>query len=721
MISFLRQHFLVFCGFLLGLECLHAETPSVRTLELKDGLTPPELDGVLSDPCWEKAETVSAFTQVFPKEGAIPSEGTVVKFAHDGRYLYVAIRCHDREPDRITARDLQRDSFEEESFPADDHVQVALDPFGRERDGFLFAVNPLGAMTDGRIEHGGSTAKEWDGIWDARAQRDAEGWTAELRIPFSTLSFDPAKDSWGVNVQRVIRRKEEMIRWTQPSQSREGDWLDDIARIEGMSGLNQGLGIELKPYTVFRHLDEVDGEGSTELRAGFDANWLITPALTATLTVNTDFAEAEVDDRQINLTRFPLFFPEKRDFFLRDAPYFSFPYGTALMMPFFSRTIGRSAEGEPVDILVGAKFTGRAGPYTIGILDVQQDSHDGIDEKNLLVARVTRELAADHTLGAIITHGDPYSNGDNTVLGLDYQWRTSTFMGDKNFDLQAWLIGSDTTDMGTGTTFGGTFGYTNQPWYLYGIFAQIDGGFYPAMGYLARQGVREYYFVATYQWQINRGGLRTFELEVLPIIITRLDGEIETADISLPGLEWGWDSGAELSVWLSLKEEQFFEPFEIQPGVVVPVGDYKFQSVQMEYEGAPSRVIAPNMGMEIGEFLNGDIIAWNVGLEYRPSPYLHLGLSYAEQAVDLPQGEFTTRLASVNLNLAFSPRLSWNTLAQYDNESDSFGVNSRIRWTVRPGTDVYLVLNQGYVVEERNRLRRVGSEAALKAGVTWRF
>jgi hypothetical protein len=720
-ISFLRLHLFLGLGCLFSFEHVRAESPRIKALVLEEGAPPPELDGVLDDPCWQKAPVITDFSQVFPIEGAKPSEPTEVRFAHDRRYLYVSIRCYDKKPDRITARDLQRDSFEDESFPADDHVQVVFDPFGRERDGFLFAVNPLGAMTDGRIENGSSTSKEWDGIWDARARRDEQGWTAEIRIPFSSLGFDPGKESWGVNVQRVIRRREEMIRWIQPSQSREGDWLEGIAQLEGMSALDQGFGIELKPYTVLRHLDSTDGGSDTELRGGFDASWRITPALTATFTVNTDFAEAEADDREINLTRFPLFFPEKRDFFLRDAPYFGFPYGTELMMPFFSRTIGRSADGEPVDILVGAKFTGRAGPYTIGILDVQQDSHDGIPEKNLLVARVTREISHEHTLGTIITHGDPFSDGDNTVLGLDYQWRTSTFMGDKNFDAQAWVLGSDTTDLGTGAAFGGSFGYSNQPWSLYGIFAQIGEDFQPAMGYLARQGVREYYFDATYLWQINEGGLRSFGVNLQPFVITRLDGEVETAEFTLPGVRWTWDSGAEFGAQLSLKEEQFFEPFEIQPGVVVPTGDYKFRSVQMDYLGAVSRQLAPMVEVELGEFLNGDIVSWSVGLQYKPSPHVQLALEYQQQDIDLPAGSFTTQLVSANLTLALSPRLSWKTLAQYDNESDTFGINSRIRWTVRPGTDVYLVLNQGYVVEERRRLRYVGSEAALKAGVTWRF
>lgn len=710
---------LVWAG--LVLQGLGQERPGVQALAL-DGRHPaPVLDGVLDDACWGAAPVETAFRQVTPSEGAEPSEPTEVRFAYDRTHLYVAIRCGDREPQRITAKELQRDAFEEESFPADDHVQVVLDPFGRERDGFLFAVNPLGAMTDGRIEHGTSTAREWDGIWDARARRDEQGWTAELSIPFSTLSFDPRREAWGVNVQRVIRRKEEMIRWAQPSQSREGDWLSSIARLEGLQNLDQGLGIELKPYTVFRHIDRPDEGSDTELRGGFDASWLITPALTATLTVNTDFAEAEVDDRQINLTRFPLFFPEKRDFFLRDAPYFSFPYGTGLMLPFFSRTIGRSEEGEPVDILVGGKFTGRTGPFTIGILGVQQDGHDGLPEKELFVARITTELCDEQTLGMIVTLGDPYAAGDSALFGLDHSWRTLTFLGDKNFELHSWVLSSDDSTRGVDQAFGFSTTYSNHPWSLYTVFAQIGDDFRPAMGYLAREGVREYTGELAYTWDIHRAGLRQFTLSVAPWLVTRLDGEVESAEHSLPGGRWYWDSGAELGAWVGIKEEQFFEPFEIQPGVIVPEGSYSFQSASVEYKGPRSWVLAPSALLEAGDFLDGEIISWLVGMHYRPSPYAQMSLSWQEQAVELPAGDFTTQLASISVTLALSPRLSWRTLAQYDNESDTFGINSRVRWTLRPGTDIYVVLNQGYVVEERRRLRYVQSDAAIKAGLTWRF
>lgn len=700
-----------------------AQTPRVQALRLDEETAPLELDGRLDEAWWARAQPMEGFREVFPVEGEAAGDGTEVRFACTSRHLYIGIRCFDREPSLITARDQQRDSFEDESFPGDDHVQVVLDPFGRERDGFLFAVNPLGAMTDGRIEQAGVTMVEWDGIWDARAVVDEKGWTAELVIPFSTLSFDPSSSVWGANIQRVLRRREEMTRWVQPSQSREGDWLTDLGELSGMVDLDQGLGYEFKPYTVFRRLDSGDpGEGEgLAWRTGFDASWLVTPALTTTFTVNTDFAETEVDDRQVNLGRFPLFFPEKRDFFLRDAPYFSFPSQTGLLLPFFSRNIGRTGEGAPVDILGGAKVTGRAGPYTVGILDVQQRGYEGVPGKNLLAARVTRELGDDKTLGLLVTRGDPYSEGDNAVAGADFTWRTTEFMGGRNLETSAWVLGSDSTRQGRDAAFGASGSYNHDPWEAFASFTQIGRDFSPALGYLERSAVREYTTYANYRHELSAEGWRSVDVFVEPALITDLSGRVESAEHLLPGVVISRDSGDSLLVMARHSREQLFEPFEIRPGIEIPEADYSFRTVEVELSGAPGRTWVPKAGAEWGGFYDGDLRTLSLGMTWRPSVRLSWDVDWSRYDIDLPEGSFVTRLVTSRLNLAFSPRFSWNTLAQYDNESSVLGFASRARWTVKPGTDLYLILNEGFVVEPGQRLRHTRSETSIKGGVTWRF
>lgn len=681
----------------------------------------PVLDGVLDDACWQNAEAITNFTQVSPREGEAPTERTEIRFVFDARNLYIAVRCFDSEPDRVLARELQRDAIDGDTpFLSDDQVTLILDPFHRERDGYLFAVNPLGAQADGRIENYTWTFPEWDGLWDARARIDEQGWTAELVIPFTTLSFNPANDTWGVNVERLIRRKDELVRWAAPQRSREGDSVVGIGEVRGLTELQQGRGWELRPYAAVRYHDtEADGS-EWEFRPGLDASYLITPALTAMVTINTDFAEREVDARQINLSRFPLFFPEKREFFLRDQPYFSF--GTFNTYPLFTRTIGLSPEGEPVDILAGAKLTGRIGGTTLGVFDVQQEAYDDVPSKNLFVARVTQEVLGESAIGMLATHGDPFTAGDNTLLGADFSFYKSELPGGNQVRSRAWFMHTDSDRAGgDDQSFGATFTWPNFPWQFFAYAGQVGEQFDPGMGFVERAGIREYSGQAGYSWELNRWGLQRIDVSVAPYIVTDLDNRVETENHELPELTFIGSAGDGLGLGFDVQREQLFEPFEIRPGIVIPAEDYRFNRFALEFDGATSRVLAPGFELSVGDFYDGTAQAYEFDFDWRPSRYVLLSVGYELTEVQLPAGSFDVRLATVRLNLALNPRLSWNTLAQYDNESDSLGINSRIRWTVKPGTDIYFVVNQGYAVEDDHQLIPTVTEATLKGGLTWRF
>jgi hypothetical protein len=685
---------------------------------------PPVLDGRLDDPVWAAAVAVTNFTQVLPNEGDAPSERTEVRFAFDARHLYVGIRCFDREPDRIVARELQRDAFGDDArpFPTDDQVTLVLDPFRRGREGFLFGVNPLGAQADGRIENVSRTRPEWDGLWDARATRDEHGWTAELVIPFSTLSFDPRGEAWGVNVERVIRRRDETVRWATPLRSRETDSVAGIAQLRGLAGLEQGRGFEFRPYAAVTYRSEAEGEHGWEFRPGFDASYLITPALTATVTVNTDFAEADVDARVVNLTRFPVFFPEKREFFLRDAPYFAFGGIDYNPYPLFTRTIGLSADGKPVDILAGAKLTGRLGGTTIGVLNVQQEAYDDVPSRNLTVARVATEVLGESSAGLLLTHGDPFTAGDNTLLGADFNFLTTRLAGERSLESHAWIMGTD-SDRAGGQDYalGANVYWPNLPWDLYTYFGQVGEDFDPGLGFVERAGIREYIGDYAYRWQLNARWAQRLDFVVAPYFVTDLDNVIETEDHALPRLRWVGPAGDILAATLRFRREQFEEPFEIWPDVTIPGGDYRFPSYRAEFEGASSRAVVPLAAFEAGDFYDGHFRAYELGADWRPSRHVLLGASGEMNEIRLPHGSFNTRLASARLNLALNPRVSWNTLVQYDNASDTFGLNTRVRWTLRPGTDFYLVFNQGWAVDPGTRLRSLNSDATLKGTLTWRF
>ena len=296
---------------------LAASTPRVSLVRTDIA---PQIDGVLDEPVWEDAALIDDLTQVEPIEGAAPSQRTEVRILYDSDFIYFGIRCFDTEPDKIIAKQLQRDA----DLEPDDRILIVLDPYFDHRNGYFFAVNPLGVRRESLIENNSSVRDDWDGIWYAKSQIDDQGWTTEIAIPFKTISFNQATTQWGFNVQRTIRRTNEQIRWSAPLQNKRATSVADAGVLEGIRDLDKGIGLDFKPYAKSTlRTDDIRGDG-LDLDAGFDVFYKLTPSMTLALTFNTDFAETEVDERRVNLTRFPLFFPEKRDFFLQDAGIFNF-------------------------------------------------------------------------------------------------------------------------------------------------------------------------------------------------------------------------------------------------------------------------------------------------------------------------------------------------------------------------------------------------------------
>ena len=380
-----------------------AETANRPFVELQPFDSPPVIDGRLDDRCWQSVQAITNFTQVLPVEGAAPTERTEVRFGFDRDYLYVAIRCFDSEPSSIIAKQLKHDS----PFDSDDVVTLALDTFGRERDGYLFAVNPAGARAEAVFGRFSWRNYGWDTVWVAKTTIDGEGWTAELAIPAKSLSFDP-RAVWRVNIERTIRRKQETVRWTGISSRRSITDLEDYGELRGLRALRQGRGLEFKPYLRGDHqTGPAAPSQGFGFDAGFDLTYRINPTLTAVATMRPDFAETEVDDRVVNLTRFPQFFPEKRDFLLQDVALFSFGGLGDWESPYYSRRIGQGNDGLPVEILAGGRLTGRLNDTSVAVLDVQQAGHNGIEPKNLAVVRVAQQVLDESSVGLIGTFRRP--------------------------------------------------------------------------------------------------------------------------------------------------------------------------------------------------------------------------------------------------------------------------------------------------------------------------
>ncbi len=683
----------------------------------------PQIDGTLDDFCWQMAQSTESFTQVDPQEGAPPTERTELRVLQDQDYLYIGVRCFDRDAKRIVAAQMQNDS----DVSTDDTISLVFDTFGNQRDGYLFMLTPRGAKLDALLGPEGVRA-EWDAIWEGASRMDNEGWTAEFAIPFKSLSFGPAGSPWGFNLERVIRRKREAVRWASPFKNKSVQSLADAGRLEGLSDIRKGIGIDVQPFLVGRYRDGADGsDDGYNLEPGFDAFVRLGPGVTAALTVNTDFAETEVDERRINLTRFPLFFPEKRDFFLQDAGIFSFGAGNA-PLPFHSRRIGLGPSGETIDIIAGGKVTGRADNLSFGLLDVQVADGAGVPEKNLSVARLVQSFEGGSDMGGILTYGDPTSAGDNFLIGTDFNYRNTTFQGNNVLTMHGWVMASRSNGLGgespvpdseDGLAFGGAVVYPNEPVQFDLYAAQIDESFNPALGFVKRRGIREYGGSLRYRWRPD-GWLRTIDLEGQSYLVTNLDNEVETAIWTAPTITLMNQPGDSLTVGFISEREQLFDPFEIQQGIVIPVGDYSFNRVSATAASSSGRKLGISSTVSTGEFYDGTRFEYGADVEWRASPHLLLAAGMEFNEVELPDGDFDANVAYGKLNITFSPRLSWNNIVQYDNISDTLGLNSRIRWIIKPGSDLFLVFNRGFSVED-GRFQSLNSEIATKLGWTFRY
>lgn len=678
----------------------------------------PIIDGVPDEEVWSGALVIDDFRQVEPVEGGEPSERTEVRLLLDRTHLYVAFRCFDRSAQEIIATEMKRDA----SLGADDYIRLVIGPFFDRRNGYLFEMNALGARADALIEDNEGVRRDWDGIWSGRASIDEAGWAVEMAIPFKTLSFNPDTTRWGFNASRFIRRRNETLRWASPSRNTPSTSLADAGVLEGISDIERGVGLDIKPYALSRlkrdHESDRDG---LDVDAGLDVFYRFTPSLTLALTINTDFAETEVDERRVNLTRFPLFFPEKRDFFLQDAGIFDFGGIQNNPLPFHSRRIGLGPSGETRDILAGAKLTGRVGDLNLGLLDVQMKHDQELGDKNLLVARGSVNVLEQSNVGAIFTNGDPRTDGDNWLAGLDFNYRTSSFNGDKTVTGHAWVLTGDSTGVDTGqSAWGVKAGYPNDRIQWGGGYSQIDENFNAALGFVPRRGIREYFANWRYRWRPESELIRRIDSGLRGTVITDLDDDVESADLDLELIEIETEAGDEAAIEFTRQREVLDEAFEISDGVVLPAGDYKFDRFNVGFETSRGRPVSLGLAYTGGEFYTGTRDDYWAELEWRVSPHLFLGLEYEMNNVKLDEGDFIARILRGRVNVHFTPDLSWTSFMQYDNDSESIGINSRVRWIIEPGNEVYFVLNQAIDRDDRSfRVRQ--TELTTKVGWTFRF
>ena len=692
-----------------------ATTDKTASLFLRKVERAPVIDGNLTDPCWAKAPIAKDFIQRQPNEGEPVTEKTEVRVCRDEHTLFVGVRCFDSQPQKIAAKVMQRDA----SVKGDDYFFILLDPYRRGREGYYFRSNPNGAKGEGLINSDLHRPNmDWDVIWEVKAKIDDLGWTAEFAIPFRSIPFDMDADSWGIDFGRWQARNQERSKWIGYARERQWFSIEETGFVKGMENLKTGKGVDFKPYASAKFVS-ADGTDDFDFESGFDLFYQWTPSLTATLTVNTDFAETETDQRRVNLTRFPLFFPEKRDFFLKGADQFSFGPVKA-PRAFHSRTIGLSGTGQMIDLEGGLKISGRQGPLGIGMLGMKLDDDD-IGDGDVYVGRFTYDLFDESKVGTIFTDGDPQADVENRLIGADLDLRSSDWWNGKSVSLHSFAMSSNDGVEGTDEIFGSWFSFPNYPLRMGGHWLHTGDDFEPALGFVQRRGGRSSGFHSSY----------SFKFEDHPVIddltvaaaysrYDLLDGGLDTEEINLKLIEIRTHEGDRCDFSIEIEREILTSPFEIVDGIEVPAGNYRQVEFEFEWASSAKRPFFMEMEIEYGDYYLGDALKLESRLFYRPSRFAQLQIGGDFTDADMPVGNFEAWTSFLGLRLTPTTQLSFNSLTQYDNLSKRMGLNNRIRYIIQPGSDLYLVFNKGFDREE-GRFKSFRTESITKLGWTFQF
>jgi hypothetical protein len=665
----------------------------------------PSIDGILDEPAWQASNLVDTFVQQEPNIGQPATDRTEVRVLYDKGHLYIGVYAHASEP--VVATEMRRDAdrlFDEDNF------QVILDTFHDSRNGYMFLTSPLGAKLEQQIfdegEGGGrgttsNINRNWDGVWDAAARIVADGWTAEISIPFSTVRFRPIDDqTWGVNFQRHVRRKNEIEIWSPIPRAYSLTRVSLAGELRDLKGLSRGLDLRLKPFVVggARNLKLAPGSSDTDFvhDVGLDARYGVTAGLNLDLTVNTDFAQVEVDEQQVNLTRFGLFYPEKRDFFLENSNFFTMGTGSAFTSAqvqtdlFFSRRIGLSESGQPVPIIGGLRLAGKSGRNNLGVLDIQTDAAFGKPGDNFFVSRYSRDILARSRVGALFINKSSVNGSShyNQTMGVDANLAVGRNLQVTSFLARTATPGKEGDDL----AWYGRVAYRDQKWNLWLNYLDVQDNFNAEAGFVQRTGVRttKAYFSPTPR---PKGG-RIKLLEPMYVLTYNTDQTNR-----MVGRQHHYMLGTTLrddsfiNVIFQQTLDVLDQPFRIRPTVTIPVGTYRMNEWILTYNTSPGRRLYERLTVSPTEFYGGTRFNLNAAAGIRVSSQLSAEGQYNRNDVKMPWGDFVVNLASLRVDYTFTPRMTIRSLTQYNTSTYEFSNNIRFNFIYRPGSDLYVVYN----------------------------
>jgi hypothetical protein len=680
------------------------------------------LDGVLDEAAWAEAPMASQFIQNEPREGVPATYDTEVRVLYDDQAIYFGVFAHDDEPGRITVNDIKKDF----NTATNDGFRVILDTFHDERNGYQFATNPAGAKWDAQTANEGRENNvSWDGIWDVATRVTETGWYAEIRIPFRTLKFTTADlQTWGMNFERKVRRINEDSYWSPLPRIYDLDRVSLAGTVEGMRGLRPGRNLRFKPYAVSSSNTVGGGGTDGDFDAGFDVKYGVTSGLVWDFTVNTDFSQVEADEQQINLSRFNLFFPEKRDFFLENSGIFQFGGGGGAgggggqgrqnasqdMRLFFSRRIGLSDDGESIPILAGSRLTGRQGAYSLGLLNIQQRERGAVPSTNFTALRVRRDLLANSDVGAVFLNKEEVGDGFNRVAGVDANFRFGSFLQMAAYAAKTFSPESAVPGSGDDLATRANINYQDRQWQFQGTYSTIGERFNDELGFVPRQGVNNMELQAyrTFRPAVLSGWLRQFRPHwVVDQFTRKADGALESRYQDYHFL-FTFQDGSTMEPGINPNTEEIRAPFTINNarGIRVQPGRYQFNEYFIFWNTNAAARLSFNNRFSIGEFYDGYRRSYTFGPSVRLNENFNASFNLQINDIEVSGGEFVSKLMTTRVNYNFNTKTFVNALIQYNSDNRQWTSNLRFNIIHRPLSDFFIVYNERRDEQTGNMLSR---------------
>jgi hypothetical protein len=681
------------------------------------------LDGNLDESVWQTAPKISNFTQRELNYGEPITERTEVAIVYNENNLYIAVWCYDSEPNKITAKELRRDF----NYALDDNFIIVIDTYDDQRNGFMFVTNPNAARADLQIfNNGGSSNIFWNGVWDVKTKVTDQGWFAEFEIPFYTLKYRTGitEQVWGINFERNIRRKREQALWQGWSRDNRIEQVNRAGKLRGLNKIRNKQFVEVKPYALGGGEFNPDAANRGVVNGGGDINYLLSPTYRLNLTFNTDFAQVEADQQQVNITRFPLFFPELREFFLEGDDFFNMGFGGNRIIPFYTRRIGLNENGEQVPIIAGGRLLGKEQDRTVGIMSIQTASYDGEASTNYTVGSWRQDVGSQSVVGAMSVN--KFERGRwHTTTGLNGRYSTSKFLGNKNLDVGGAFIKTHDTEIGyqdNSFAYRGFVSYPNDKFSLFASTQRSPAEFEPEVGLMLRRAFRENYANFSFKPRPKKqtSFIRQFDFRPLELTYTQYDdsGDIQSFNQRFRYFAFETKSGERIEFDYTVVAEGLIQDFEISPGVVIPTATYWWRQHEAYFQTFRGRTISLFTAFTVGEFYSGSAVLNRTELLWRAAKQFNMNLRYEKNMVTLPYGSFETDLIGTRMEYAFSPNAFGSILSQWNSSQDEFNFNLRLHIIPKIGTDFFLIVNQIYDTKTGSFDRDRGT---ILGKLVWRF